>query len=62
MSDYIYTNGELYNVDELAHANFKYIKRIPNGKGGWKYIYDVDLLKSNLKNVKNKAVNKAREV
>lgn len=62
MSDYIYTNGELYNVDELMHANFKYIKRIPNGKGGWKYIYDVDLLKSNLKNVKNKVVTKARDV
>lgn len=38
MSNYIYSNGELYNVDELAHA-FKYVKREKvNGK--WRYYYD----------------------
>lgn len=39
MSNYIYTNdGKLHNADELVHA--KYIKRVPNGKGGYRYYYD----------------------
>ena len=39
MANYIYTNGNLYNAESLAHA-YKYIKKVPNGKGGFTYIYD----------------------
>lgn len=38
LSNYIISNGELHNADELVH--WKYIKRekMPNGK--WRYYYD----------------------
>lgn len=38
MANYIYTNGKLYNADELAHAH-KYIKR-EYRDGKWRYYYD----------------------
>lgn len=43
MANYIITNDGLVNADELMH--WKYIKKIPNGKGGYRYIYDASELK-----------------
>lgn len=28
--------------DYMEHGNFKYIKKVPNGKGGYTYYYDKD--------------------
>jgi hypothetical protein len=39
MANYIYTNGCLYNTDELQHA-FKYIKK-KRVNGKWRYYYDI---------------------
>lgn len=41
MADYIISNGELHNMDELKHAKFKYLyKKKVNGK--WRYYYEGD--------------------
>ena len=40
MANYIYTNDGLVNTDELMHkGRFKYVNKIPDGRGGYKYIY-----------------------
>lgn len=40
MANYIYTNGNLYTVNELAHAAYrKYIKKVPIGNGKYRYYY-----------------------
>jgi hypothetical protein len=52
-----------YNsTSSLAHArNFKYIKREPDGKGGWRYYYDVKSHGANIKrNIENKTGITAR--
>lgn len=48
--------------NSLAHArNFKYIKREPDGKGGWKYYYDIKSHGANIKrNIENKTGITAR--
>lgn len=59
MADYIYTNGKLYNTNELKH--WRYVKREKvNGK--WKYYYDLSALKSDIRTAKNNIVSKVRDV
>ena len=75
MSDYIYHNGRLVNMDELMHSatyvgdasggtyleHWKYIKR-EKKNGKWVYYYDKDQLKKDVATVKanvKNSVNKA---
>ena len=44
-SNYTIINGRLLNADELAHG-YKYIKKEPDGKGGYRYYYKIGDRKS----------------
>ena len=61
LSKYIFTRGSFreINSDELMH--WKYFKREKvNGK--WRYWYDIDSLKKDLKSAVNKVTNKSRSI
>lgn len=57
MAKYVIKDGNLYNVDELYHAKFKYIKR-EWIKGKWRYWYEDSKIKKTATKVTNKAKDK----